>query len=365
MANTDTSAMRERLAGQSEAAVQRTGNGDGKPLTIAQLIDRQRTEIQRALPKHMDADRLARIATTVIKTTPKLLECSASSLLGSLMLSAQTGMEPGPLGHAYFVPRKIKGVQECQWILGYKGIIELARRSGKILSIEAREVCERDEFEYSYGLDEQLVHKPYMDGDRGPIVAFWGLAKFADGGHYFLVMSNSDIEKARARSDAFKAGFGPWVTDYAAMGRKTVIRRMAPFLPLAAEQAQVIAHDESVHTRIGPEMSADPPDAGWLEATYEEVEPGAEPDPAVDPDGSPSVPPPEGEAAGSEPDFEAITEDQSKELAGIFRAAGITGDERFDALENVLGHPVGAVRDLTTEDAQLAIDALLADPVAD
>lgn len=216
--------------------------------TIAQLIDRQRTEIARALPKHMDADRLARIAVTTIRTTPALMECSAPSLLGALMLCAQTGLEPGPLGHVYFVPRRVRGQQECQWQLGYKGIIELARRSGKIVSIEAREVCEYDEFEYEYGLDEKLRHKPYMGGDRGPLVAVYGLAKFTDGGHYFLVMSKADIDAARARSSAGSSG--PWVTDYMAMARKTVIRRMAAWLPLSAEQAGAIARDEQVVTGV-------------------------------------------------------------------------------------------------------------------
>lgn len=216
--------------------------------TIAQLIDRQRTEIARALPKHMDADRLARIAVTTIRTTPALMECSAPSLLGALMLCAQTGLEPGPLGHVYFVPRRVRGQQECQWQLGYRGIIELARRSGKIVSIEAREVCEHDEFEYEYGLDEKLRHKPYMGGDRGLLVAVYGLAKFTDGGHYFLVMSKADIDATKTRSASGSSG--PWVTDYMAMARKTVIRRMAAWLPLSAEQAGAIARDEQVVTGV-------------------------------------------------------------------------------------------------------------------
>lgn len=215
--------------------------------TIAQLIDRQREQIARALPAHMDADRLARIATTVIKSTPRLMDCSATSLLGALMLSAQTGLEPGPLGQVYFVPRRNKGQWECQWQLGYRGILELARRSGQLRSIEAREVCEHDEFSFRYGLDEQLEHQPAIGQDRGRIVAFWGLARFNDGGHYFLVMSKDEVDAYRARSSAGESG--PWVSDYAAMGRKTVIRRMEPFLPLMSEQRAAIARDGGV-TRV-------------------------------------------------------------------------------------------------------------------
>lgn len=264
---TDTSTVRGALANRA-AQVAEPERNEGGQLTIAGLINQQRDEIARALPRHMDADRLARIATTVIKSTPKLLECTSSSLLGALMLSAQTGMEPGPLGHAYLVPRWNKDINgnECQWMLGYKGIVELFRRSGHMLSIEAREVCANDDFEYEYGLAERLVHKPFMTGDRGPITAVWGLAKFKDGGHYFVVMSRSDIDAAKDRSDAAKRNFGPWITDYAAMARKTVIRRMAPYLPLSPEQATVLTHDETVPLTFRADMANEPAEASWVDA---------------------------------------------------------------------------------------------------
>lgn len=250
--STDTSSVRNKLS-----ATRTSVAAEGAPpaQTINDLINRQRAEIARALPRHMDADRLARIAMTVVKSTPKLGECTPASLLGALMLSAQTGLEPGPLGHAYFIPRWNGRLQsnECNWQLGYRGIIELAMRSGKLISIEARVVHERDHFEYRYGLDERLEHIPCMDGDPGELTAVWGLAKFKDGGHYFVVLSRADIENARSRSQsAFDRNgnpSGPWATDFDAMARKTAIRRMAPFLPLQAEQAATIAHDEAV-TRV-------------------------------------------------------------------------------------------------------------------
>lgn len=252
----------ERAADQPAQAPQQA--------TIYDLINQQRSEIARALPKHLDADRLARVVVTTLRTNPALLECTPQSLLAALMLSAQLGLEPGPLGHAYFVPfwnnnaevvddrgRKVKQrVREVQWILGYKGIIDLARRSGQLKSIEAREVCEKDEFDFSYGLDEHLDHKPYMAGDRGKIVAVYGIAKFKDGGHYLLVLSKADVDAHRARSKAKDSG--PWVTDYPAMARKTVIRAMAPFLPLNVETLQAVAADERVHRDAVPDLEALP-----------------------------------------------------------------------------------------------------------
>ena len=225
-----------------------------RPKTIQDLINEQRYEIARALPKHMDADRLARVVITVLKTNPKLLEATPQSLLAAVMLSAQLGLEPGPLGHCYFVPSRRHGQLEVQWILGYKGMIDLARRSGELMSIEAREVCRNDYFEFEFGLDEKLIHRPYMSGDRGPVVAFYGIARFKNGGWYVQVLSKADVDAHRGRSRTPLTG--PWATDYIPMGRKTVIRVMAPFLPLTVESAQAIAADERVHRNTVPDLDA-------------------------------------------------------------------------------------------------------------
>lgn len=256
-----------RVAQRAETAPATTGD---KPRSIYQLIDAQKSEIARALPKHMNPDRLARIAVTTLRQTPRLLECTSTSLLGALMLSAQLGLEPGPLGHCYFVPfwnknaewvddegRKRKGSYEVTWMIGYKGIIDLARRSGQLQSIEARPVYANDHFEFAYGLDDKLEHVPALDGDRGEIRAFYGIARFKDGGRYFVVLSKAEVDAHRARSKS--KDDGPWVTDYVPMGCKTVIRVMAPFLPLSPELAGAIEHDDAVHRDIAPDMVEMPP----------------------------------------------------------------------------------------------------------
>lgn len=358
---TSTTDMRAKLA-ERAASTEVATNGD-KPLTITDLINRQRSEIARALPKHMDADRLARMALTTLKSTPKLLECTQSSLLGALMLSAQTGLEPGPLGHVYFVPRYSKqvGGQECQWMLGYKGIIELARRSGQLLSIEAREVCELDEFTYSYGLAEELVHKPFMGGDRGPIVAAWGLAKFKDGGHYFVVLSRSDIDAAKDRSDSAKNGYGPWISDYAAMARKTVIRRMAPYLPLSAEQANAIAQDETVHSSIDEDMISRPVEGGWIDADVVEATPALSVvDEAPEPDEAPADE--NGEPVDRpEPTLpdDPMTEAQSKAVHALLRQKlEAVGPGRFPHLTRILGREITSTKEISKAEAGIVIEHL-------
>lgn len=248
----------DRLA---EKANQLTkADGSKRPRTIMDLIKSMQGEMAKALPKHITAERLARIALTTVRLNPKLQECNPQSLLGALMLSAQLGLEPGPLGHCYLVPYG----KECQFIIGYRGMIDLMWRSGQYQSLAVHEVCENDEFEFEYGLNEKLRHKPALK-DRGKTIGYYLVAKYKDGGHFVYFMSVEDIEKHRARSKA--ANNGPWVTDYDAMARKTVVRAASRWMPMSIELQRQLSADESVKTEIAEDMTA-VPDADVLDAEF-------------------------------------------------------------------------------------------------
>ncbi|RKD20988.1 recombinase RecT [Ammoniphilus oxalaticus] len=238
--------------------------------TIAAYLKRMAPEIEKALPAHMDADRLARIALTTIRTTPKLLECTIPSLMGAVMQSAQLGLEPGLIGHCYIIPYG----KEATFIIGYKGMIDLARRSGNIESIYAHAVYKNDEFEYEYGLKPNLVHKPAMS-DQGDFIGAYAVAHFKDGGYQFEFMPKEEIDKRRNRSAASKGG--PWVTDYEEMAKKTVVRHMWKYLPISIEIQQAATQDEVVRKDITEDpMPVDvldiPFEASDAEETSEEGE---------------------------------------------------------------------------------------------
>lgn len=275
----------------------------GKP-TVFDLITKQKDQIELALPRHLDTERFTRIAITCVRTTPKLAECDAISLVGALMVSAQLGLEPGgPLGQAFLVPRwnSKTSTYDATFQLGYKGIIELARRSGQLLSIEAHEVCENDEFSYSYGLNDNLEHKPLLRGERGRVYAYYAMAKFKDGGHAFVVMSLDDIEGRKARSSSKDKGgkfYGPWVTDYDAMARKTCIRALAPYLPLSPELERAIRGDERAYRQIEPDL---------IDVPAIETEAPAELDPPADPETGEKT-----EYAPGEEPFETPKEEPAK-----------------------------------------------------
>lgn len=240
MAKADTS----KLADQLEVRAARKAPAGQ---TIYDLIERQKPAIERALPNiGLTAERLTRVLQTQIRTNPRLAECSPVSLLGAVMLTAQLGLEPGPLGQAYFVPygNKRTGQLECQFILGYKGMIALAWRSGGIV-INAYTICANDLFEFDYG-SGYVKHTYKISQNRGETTGFWAKATLPNGSTSILVMTRAEVDAHRKRSMA--RDDGPWVTDYDAMGKKTVIRVLCSQLPLGAEAQRAIAADETAVT---------------------------------------------------------------------------------------------------------------------
>lgn len=218
--------------------------------TFEDYLKQMAPAMQQALPKHMDVNRMTRLATTVFRTTPQLREADIGSVLGAIMQAAQLGLEPGPMGHCYLLPFKNKGKTECQFIIGYRGMIDLARRSGHIKSIYAHAVYEKDEFEYELGLEPKLKHKPSMEADRGEFIGAYAVAHFKDGGYQFEFMPKSEIEKRKARSKSANSSYSPWKTDYEEMAKKTVIRHMWKYLPISVEIQEVVAHDEGTARSI-------------------------------------------------------------------------------------------------------------------
>ncbi|PEJ67976.1 recombination protein RecT [Bacillus wiedmannii] len=231
---------------------QLSNQNENSPATPEQLVEgymrKMAPRFAEVLPKHMSIDRMSRIALTTIRTTPKLLECNVHSLMGAVMQAVQLGLEPGLLGHCYILPYK----REATFIIGYKGMIDLARRSGHIQSIYAHAVHENDEFEYELGLHPKLEHKP-SHGERGAFIGAYAVAHFKDGGYQMEFMPKSEIEKRRKRSAAANSSYSPWSSDYEEMAKKTVVRYMFKYLPISIEVQTQAQQDEVVRKDITEE----------------------------------------------------------------------------------------------------------------
>ena len=196
------------------------------------------------------------MALSAINNNPKLAECSPMSFLAALMNAAQLGLEPNtPLGQAYLIPFQNKGSLQCEFILGYKGLINLAYRNEQLQTIQAQCVYANDEFEYELGLNAKLFHKPTLE-ERGDMVAVYALFKLQNGGYGFEVMSKQDIDSyAEKYSKAINSSFSPWKSAYTEMAMKTVIKRVLRYAPLKTDFLRAVATDETIKDQFSVDMT--------------------------------------------------------------------------------------------------------------
>ncbi len=235
-------------AAPKRTAPGRRGNGKGTP-TVFSMLQAYKEQIQAALPRHMSVDRMVRIAMTEIRRTPQLMKCDPVSLFGAVIQAAQLGLEPGINGQAWLIPfwNSKRKAYEVQFIPGYKGLMDLARRSGRVKKIVARVVREGDEFDYRLGTDEYIKHVP-RSGPDAPLYAAYAVATLDDGTQQFEVMLRPEVDAIRKRSKAGENG--PWVTDYEEMAKKTVVRRLCKYLPASVELATAVSLDEMAEAGV-------------------------------------------------------------------------------------------------------------------
>ncbi len=216
-----------------------------KPIdTVREVFEKMKPQFAMALPKHITPDRMVRVALTAIQNTPKLLECDKQSLYSAVMRSAQLGLEPdGVLGQAYLIPFAGK----VQFIVGYKGLIDLARRSGEVSNIIAKEVCANDIFKITWHDEIPFRHEQPSSGVRGDVIGFWALARFKDGGFHWDYMTIDEIRTVRDQSSGWqsakkynKTAESPWEKHFNEMAKKTVIRRIAKYLPMSVQKAAAV-----------------------------------------------------------------------------------------------------------------------------
>lgn len=240
-----------------------------QPQTIKDYINAMSGEIAKALPQVITPERFTRIALSAVSNTPKLGSCTPQSFLGAMMNAAQLGLEPNtPLGQAYLIPfeNRKKGITECQFQIGYKGLIDLAYRSGEVKMIDAQVVYENDEFEYELGMDPVLKHKPART-NRGNPIYFYATFKLTNGGQGFQVMSIEDVhDHAKKYSKTYNNG--PWQTNFEEMAKKTVLKKLLKYAPLKTEFVKQVTSDETIKTSISDHMDEVPNE--YMDVEYEE-----------------------------------------------------------------------------------------------
>jgi len=309
------------MAKQNEVALQ-----VGKTSSVKTIEDMVRSSVKtlgEALPSHMNAERLCRIALTTLRLNPELYKCTPESFLGALFQSAQLGLEPNIEGQAYIIPfnnnRKIDGKwitkKEAQFQIGYKGYVDLFYRHQAAVSLDMQKVHAEDSFDYQYGTESFIKHKP-VNKDRGEVVGYYAIAKLSHGAMPFKYMPKDEcLEHARKHSkcwvdkkwdneknrmvpcDPHFNKSTPWATNPNAMCLKTVLIQLMKLLPKSIEVQKALSADESIKTSVASDMFG-----VQDEITYDPAEEGEVVDPAEKSS-------PEGSSAQAD-----TTQEQSPEL---------------------------------------------------
>lgn len=280
-------------------------------VTVQSFMENQKDLIAKVLPKTITPERLLGIFTMLLKSSPKLSQCSQASLIGAVIQTAQLGLQPGNMGHVHLVPFNNKGTMECQLIIGYKGIVELVNRSGNATILTAEVVYSNDQFQYELGLTPILRHIP-SSGDRGEKVGVYCIAKnLIANEKVFIYIQKEEIEKVKTASKSKDNDFSPWKTWEDEMWKKTAVKRISKLLPLSSESQKALSADETIKTKIDADMADLPDETKWdgdtIDATEEKSQtptpqPATQPEPTSD---------------------DKISEPQQKRFYAIAKGAGI------------------------------------------
>jgi len=235
---------------------------DPRWTSMSGMLVKMTKQFQLAIPKNLtlDAERLVRVALTSIQRNPDLLDCDPRTMLAAVMECAQLGIVPdGILGHCYLVPynNTQKRRQEVQFLMGYKGYIELGHRSGKIDAIDGFAVYEKDSYDVELGTHPLVRHTPYGGDDPGPLVAAYGLVRMKGGIPHFRWLWPRDIARSRKASKTADKSWSPWQTHPEAMWIKTAIRMTAKFIRLSPEMQRAVALDERADEGLAQHLGDD------------------------------------------------------------------------------------------------------------
>jgi len=253
------------MATQQQVAEQAKGQ---KVVTVYDFLEQKKDLIAKALPASITPDRLIGVFTMVLRSSPELAQCSQMSLISAVIQTVQLGLTPGNIGHCYYIPFNNKQKdgsfqREVQFVIGYKGIVELVNRCGKASLLSTEVVYENDAFKCELGLNPILSHQP-TDNDRGGIKGVYCIAKnLVANEKVFVYLTKADIDKVRASSKAAHSDYSPWVKWYEEMAKKTAVKRICKLLPLSVDDQARVATDETIKHDISDDMTTAPDKAQW------------------------------------------------------------------------------------------------------
>ena len=318
---------------------------------MRKLLDRSWDRIKAVMPKEMNPQRLYQMYISTINREPALADCTVESVLSCFMRCTSLGLEPSNvngLGMAYILPFGNKnyrtGQKEATFILGYRGIIDLARRSGQLRDISARAVHEGDEFDYWE--DETGQHFKFRTTRGVPhteatLTDVYVNAQLLPAGSVFVHMTKEEVEAVKRRSPA--GNKGPWRTDYEAMALKTVVRRSFKWLPVSVEAQSAAVSDETTpdYSELFRPLPDETVDDSPVDVSVDESE---QPQQETQPEAEPSP-----------------VDVKRAEMIRRFQALGVASDaEACETITKILNREVKASDELTEAELDKVLGQLKA-----
>lgn len=232
-------------------------------MNIFEILDSNefRERLSAVMLEPRKIERFLALAKTDLRNNPRVASCEIKSLCGAIVQAGQFGLEIGGIqGHAYLTPKKTKDkitqqyIDSCQLIIGYKGMISLGVRSGKLLSLEVQKVCKNDYFKRRHGDNKGLEHEPNDKEERGDIIGYYAYAHLVNHDKVFEYMSMKEIDELKKEAGVLLTDpRSPWVKFPEAMCKKTVIRQLFKFQSLSPELDKAIGLDEMADAGVQSE----------------------------------------------------------------------------------------------------------------
>jgi recombination protein RecT len=247
---------------------QQQGNASKALTTFPIMLKKLTGEIGHALPKHMNADRMTRIALTEFRKNPNLGKCDPKSICASIVIASQLGLEPGVLGQGYLVPYK----ETCQFIPGWQGFADLVSRTGRA-SVWTGAVFKGDEFEYALGDSPFLKHKPGdSDQDLKDLLCVYAIGRIKDA--QWPVIEVWSVNKVKKHRDRYnKQGDKHYSFAHFEMyARKVVLLQVIKYMPKSVELAMASDLDNAAST-TGQNISLDDALSGDYVDVTEPIQP--------------------------------------------------------------------------------------------
>jgi recombination protein RecT len=208
---------------------------DNPTKQFSKFMDGFKGQIALALPKHLSSDRMCRLAVTAFSSSQALQSCDAKSIVASIVTASTLGLEIGVNGQGYLVPYKGK----CQFVPGWKGIQDIANRSGRCTTWTGA-VFEGDDFDYAMGDRPFIKHKPGDGGDDKSLKYVYAVGRVV--GSEWPVIDVWSVGKARKHRDRYnKVGTKHYsFENFEMYARKIVLLQVLKYMPCSIEMSQAL-----------------------------------------------------------------------------------------------------------------------------